>query len=1368
MTAIVVLLTTVAGIVTKIKERNEELRQSAVQASRDVISSLSSTRDTSEEYIERIQKLKEKLDDGSASSLELYDAQKELLDIQDELTSKFGKQAEAINLIGDSAEKSAEKLREMARESEHAAAGDYLQDKNNKKQYTKAIKEMEEQRSYGSTISFGLSGDWDKEYAAAVEEIASKYSAISATRIVPPNFGLGEDIEEFGISINGNAQDVLDQVNAFYDDLYNTIVNGQRLLNVSFNNEYGNAETLAGVLSTARDDAKGIVDDYASMYQAFILATIAFSDEYSDAMYGFEDASDRFAEAMSFSGDVTERNQMISDAIKDLESYQDLINNMTFAPGDERIKQYMMHVVSEMQGEIDKQKLRIQFETTVTDNPLIKQQVAKSIGAFVAPDGVTYRSNLEIALTDMDAGAFDGYTDEQAEAYQYLTELTDLYDMSVEELINSFVELNYVFDDIASRGAEVAAPLTAFEEAANNFRTSADGELSKVVSEIDKVTSSLTELANMQDTIGEKFRVTADQALEYAKVYPEILEGAQLTADGEIQLNEDVVNAFIDGKEAELKSGIDTQIATLEAERQTVLGRMQLAQAELEIIEAAKNKELGLDEEKAVQLINIANQVLNKEIEANGESYKSYVEAAKAMVGTANSLGVNIAEVATKSARNVGNASYDAAAVGTGNMSTLNSNIFAVGQTANQTARAIAGIGSGSVVSAAKATIVKPSQARSSGGGMVRVADTGTGGGQSYRAALSSSLSKLYNTYTFTGGSFTPEGFSGAPVTLSLGDLASNLSASIESDTRALAELDGQIAVLQALRNKTLKDFKAASGSSGGGGSGGGGSGSSAADDLEDALELEREVLRDFLNDIEHEIEMRSFFDNESKNISELYKKAIAEVEKEIAHARELGLADTDDYIQELQKKWVDYTESLKKLQDDVRDNAKDAVDDLVKIRVDMLKKEISDQKEALNKQLDMLKDFYDKQKDLLQDQYDEEKYLEEQAEKRRAVSKIQEELSRLEYDNSAWAQKRKLELAQELADAQKELDDFEKDHALETAQDELDRLYEMQEKAINDQIDLLEQKEDDEKSLYAQALEDIRNGSVDLYNEMIDWNEKYGDGIKTTITDAWEEAYKALEEYKTLYDDTYEGVNLSNATGYQPENGPYEGSKIYGSGSGSSGSGASSGTGSSSGSSKAVTPADEKKSTPAAPALAVGTAVSVKSGTKWYADSYGGGRSGTARGGKIKYINLNGTHPYNIDGLGWVKKTDIVGYAAGTRSAIPGIHSVDERGDEYIFQSSDGSRYRLFNGGEKVLNARATNFLYDFANNGSQILQKLMNAVTGTGLGAIRPVQNNVQLVTGDIIINGNTDKETVSEIRRAQRDAVDLVLRQFNKLNK
>lgn len=67
-----------------------------------------------------------------------------------------------------------------------------------------------------------------------------------------------------------------------------------------------------------------------------------------------------------------------------------------------------------------------------------------------------------------------------------------------------------------------------------------------------------------------------------------------------------------------------------------------------------------------------------------------------------------------------------------------------------------------------------------------------------------------------------------------------------------------------------------------------------------------------------------------------------------------------------------------------------------------------------------------------------------------------------------------------------------------------------------------------------------------------------------------------------------------------------------------------------------------------AAPSLSKGSYVSVKPGTKWYSNSYGGGNSGTARSGTIKYINNGGSHPYNIDGLGWVKKSDIVGYKNG------------------------------------------------------------------------------------------------------------------------
>lgn len=76
-----------------------------------------------------------------------------------------------------------------------------------------------------------------------------------------------------------------------------------------------------------------------------------------------------------------------------------------------------------------------------------------------------------------------------------------------------------------------------------------------------------------------------------------------------------------------------------------------------------------------------------------------------------------------------------------------------------------------------------------------------------------------------------------------------------------------------------------------------------------------------------------------------------------------------------------------------------------------------------------------------------------------------------------------------------------------------------------------------------------------------------------------------------------------------------------------------------------APTPALAK---PSKPSLNIGSYIDVKSGTRWYANSYGGGSSGIARGGKIAYINTNGSHAYNIGGLGWVRKSDIVGYDTG------------------------------------------------------------------------------------------------------------------------
>ena len=514
-----------------------------------------------------------------------------------------------------------------------------------------------------------------------------------------------------------------------------------------------------------------------------------------------------------------------------------------------------------------------------------------------------------------------------------------------------------------------------------------------------------------------------------------------------------------------------------------------------------------------------------------------------------------------------------------------------------------------------------------------------------------------------------------------------------------------------------------------------------------------RNLFKDQLSDFEHEISMREMFDGEAKKIDDIYVTLIRMVEDQIAEARAAGLSDESSFIQEHQGMLKKYAEARAKLREDAVKAAKDSVDELVEIRVKMLKQDIKNERDALKKRLDELKKFYDKQKEMLRDNRDEEKYLDEQAEKRKKVHDLESQIRQLELDDSAWAQKKKLELEQELADARKDLDDFEKDHALEVAEDQLDKKYEMQEDAINKLDDMLEEQENDEVSLYAKALADIRSGSLDLYNEMLEWNKKYGDGITETITNAWDTAYKALENYKALFGSLYEDIKLIDAA---TKDSGFSWDAMAASDAGANGGesfvdysvekgnggfipGDIDGDGK-------VTAADARLAMRAAVDLEKLSATQIKRG-----DTDGDGKVTMADARQI---------------LRWAIGLDKQGYASGTSNATPGLHKIDELGDETIFSSRDGNKYKMFSGGEKVLNARASDFLYNFANSGGEMIRRAIGNAVSSGLYNLFAHGNGVEIRTGDIIIEGNADKATVSEIRRAQREQVEMMLKSFNRL--
>lgn len=866
----------------------------------------------------------------------------------------------------------------------------------------------------------------------------------------------------------------------------------------------------------------------------------------------------------------------------------------------------------------------------------------------------------ETAIQTGESMHFAGKDGAVAQAYKDLQQYADKYGVSVDELIN---KCNGLSSEINTNETAMRLLEGAFNSITNPFEKLNDayGEalsnFENINSLIQTISSSMTTLADIQEAVANGFTLSLDKALEFASVYPQILDGAMVSADGQITLNEDIVNSFIESKQMELKEKIDAQIKSLNIEKEKIKAQKELAEAELKMAKSLAEGKGKLTADLVAYRIDASNKLQKALVDAGVDEAKAYKLAALAMAGNTQEFNKVAKDVCTDVAGNFNEAAYTAAQAIRENMYASQIDVAALTRQVQELGRAFAAAPGGQVA-----------------------------GDNSIKQGSNGGVKINSQSIRLTSGQFNGVDYSYTPKTVSLDKFISDIELDISSFENAMKQIDGQIATLEAMKNIPLEHFT-----------------SSYKEKVKKAQEeLKKTNSETWFDRAYKDHKHRVAMDQETESayldwLNSAYKKAYNEniislddyykYEEEVYNGRKKLVGDTENWFEQQYKahqhylkmeeeseadylKWLNsayqkaFDQGLIKLEDyrkyreevysglkNLASTAESSIKELVNIRLNMLKEEIEKEKEALNTKLNNLKDFYQKQKDMLQESYDNEKYLEEQAEKRKSVADIQAEIDQLRFDDSAKAHKRRIELEKELKEANKTLSDFERDHTLKTAQDQYDKLYEQQEKTIT---------EETAAKLYERALNDVRNGSVSLYNEMIAWNEKYGDGITENITKAWEAAYKAEKNYYDYTGQHYNGVNLANATGY--------------------------------------------------------------------------------------YVGKRG-------------------YASGTSHSTAGIHKVDEQGIETIFQSSDGQRYRMFSSGEKVLNASASDFLYKFANKGREILDKLFNS-TSHSYNNVSPsvVANNIQ--QGDIIIQGNADKATVSEIRRAQRENLEQMLKQLNRL--
>lgn len=880
-----------------------------------------------------------------------------------------------------------------------------------------------------------------------------------------------------------------------------------------------------------------------------------------------------------------------------------------------------------------------------------------------------------------------------------------------------------------------------------------------VVDAINSVREAMEPLSKLQEEVADGFTMSIDKAMEFAKVYPEILNGAQAAADGQITLNEDVVRSFIAGKEQELGASLDAKIAELEAERETYAGQLALAQAELEYLKQAADGKIQTTREATKFRLMCANAEAKAMIDSGMSAEEAYATAAEHMSDSSYDFSDVVADVAKNIWHNLSESTKSITASNglIGGIKRAMQTFVGLTKQAHQAAAAVAGVAKGDATKGSEELVQLQ-------GGIYQYTDTATGdvayldrrGGKG--GTTRDKLEEIRNRQA-------------KELDQIMSDIQEEIGLvemDISNYEQAISLIDGRIEALRAAKHISLPEGSSKSKSGGSGSSGGssGGSSSSSKDE-----ELER--LKSIVSLLETELKLLEAQGAPAQDRINKIKEIQSALQDEIDYLRSVG--GDQETINNLLLQQLNYQKDIDDIYSKTAQSAKDALDDLAKYRVKMLEDELKKRKDNLNKQLDALKDFYDRQKKLLQDQYDEDKYLEEQAEKRKAVSDIEAQIEQLRYDDSAWAQKRRLELEEELAKARKDLDDFEKEHALETTKDELDKMYEMQLEELEKERDAVDDALADEVGLYDKAMEDIKNGSIDLYNELAAWVKENGDPVADSIKEAWDAAYKALKDYRDLYGQDYNGVKLDDATG-NGAGGGSSGGKAGGSSGSGSGGGSSGGAGGSSGSSGGSSGGKSGGSSGATLTDAVkrNVAAAIWNG------NYGWG-NGTERANKLKEVfgANNGIQDLVNQGVGKNSKAPdkdytylnmrkkFKGYYAGTRYATPGWHAIDERGGETTFESADGTRYKLFTGGEKVLNAQASNFLYDFAVGGRKIFAGIFRDLIDPRRGIIQPPVRRYEINAGDIIVQGNADKATVSEIRRARRESMDMILKELGRLS-
>lgn len=351
--------------------------------------------------------------------------------------------------------------------------------------------------------------------------------------------------------------------------------------------------------------------------------------------------------------------------------------------------------------------------------------------------------------------------------------------------------------------------------------------------------------------------------------------------------------------------------------------------------------------------------------------------------------------------------------------------------------------------------------------------------------------------------------------------------------------------------------------------------------DLEmELFDLKKEIDKDWITDQAHMIDLVDYNSGMNEQMIPMYKRIIDYIAGLGQEARARGLDETSDYIQELQKSWMEYNDKMKELQKDLFDYQMDLYDQYIEVRnhlnswgsdneIAALKRKLSEIEQAYKNHILTLDEYVELRNDTILEIYDVEQAalkeilsltqqmiqqenedqieaLEEQLDKYREIieakkrilelneaerdyemgrddltdelADLQKQLDALANDDSREAQVKRNELLEKMKEKQEELAEYQHDYSYEQQQDALDRELEAYEDEKQAEIDELRDYLSNAGDLYQAAVERINNNFDTLFEDLLEWNRKYGTGLDQDVIGPWSRIVDLMEQARMLY----------------------------------------------------------------------------------------------------------------------------------------------------------------------------------------------------------------------------------------------------------